>query len=90
MKPFLRSVFNVKFCCFLRLRSSKNNSNGGHLRCLSGSARAGESGDDAGLDRTLLIAAQATSAQLELRVYVLWLAQDTSERLLEGEGSHLV
>ena len=57
----------------------ENNSNGGHLRCLSGSARAGESSDDAGLDRTLLIAARATSAELELRVYVLWLAQETSE-----------
>ena len=54
--------------------------NGGHLRCLSGSARAGESSDDAGLDRTLLIAARATSAELELRVYVLWLAQETSEK----------
>ena len=52
----------------------------GHLRCLSGSARAGESSDDAGLDRTLLIAARATSAELELRVYVLWLAQETSEK----------
>ena len=53
---------------------------GGHLRCLSGSARAGESSDDAGLDRTLLIAARATSAELELGVYVLWLAQETSEK----------
>ena len=60
--------------------ASKNNSNGGHLRCLSGSARAGESSDDAGLDRTLLIAARATSAELELREYVLWLAQETSEK----------
>ena len=30
------------------------------LRCLSGSVRAGESRDDAGLDRTLLIVARAT------------------------------
>ena len=52
----------------------------GHLRCLSGSARAGESSDDAGLDRTLLIAARATSAELGLRIYVLWLAQETSEK----------
>ena len=36
----------------------------------------GESSDDAGLDRTLLIAARATSAELELRVHVLWLAQE--------------
>ena len=72
-------MFNVEFRCFLRLRSSKNNSNGGHLRCLSGSVRAGESRDDAGLDRTLLIVAQATSAELELSVYVLGLAQETSE-----------
>ena len=79
-KPFLRSVFNVEFRCFLRLRPSKNNSNGGHLRCLSGSVRAGESRDDAGLDRTLLIVARATSAELESRVYVLGLAQETSEK----------
>ena len=79
-KPFLRSVFNVEFRCFLRLRPSKNNSNGGHLRCLSGSVRAGESRDDAGLDRTLLIVARATSAGLESRVYVLGLAQETSEK----------
>ena len=52
----------------------------GQLRCISGSARAGESSDDAGLDRTLLIAARATSAELELREYVLWLAQETSEK----------
>ena len=58
----------------------ENSSNGGHLRCLSGSARAGESSDDAGLDRTLLIAARATSAELQLREYVLWLAQETSEK----------
>ena len=73
-------MLNVEFRCFLRLRPSKNNSNGGHLRCLSGSARAGESSDDAGLYRTLLIAARATSAELGLRVYVLWLAQETSEK----------
>ena len=73
-------MFNVEFRCFLRLRSSKNNSNGGHLRCLSGSVRAGESRDDAGLDRTLLIVARATSAELESRVYVLGLAQETSEK----------
>ena len=58
----------------------ENNSNGGHLRCLSGSVRAGESRDDAGLDRTLLIVARATSAELESRVYVLGLAQETSEK----------
>ena len=58
----------------------ENNSNGGHLRCLSGSVRAGESRDDAGLDRTLLIVAWATSAELELSVYVLGLAQETSEK----------
>ena len=49
-------------------------------RCLSGSVCAGESRDDAGLDRTLLIVARATSAELESRVYVLVLAQETSEK----------
>ena len=58
----------------------ENNSNGGHLRCLSGSVRADESRDDAGLDRTLLIVARATSAELESRVCVLGLAQETSEK----------
>ena len=58
----------------------ENNSNGGHLRCLSGSVHASESCDDAGLDRTLLIVAWATSAELESRVHVLGLAQETSEK----------
>ena len=40
--------------------------NGGHLRCLSGLVRAGESHDDEDPGRTLLIAARATSAELEL------------------------
>ena len=73
-RRFLWSVLNGYGCV-------ENNSNGGHLRCLSGSVRAGESRDDAGLDRTLLIVARATSAELESRVYVLGLAQETSETL---------
>ena len=36
--------------------------------------------DDAGLDRILLIAARATSAELELSVHLLCLAQETSEK----------
>ena len=75
-RRFLWSVLNG----FVDEGCVENNSNGGHLRCLSGSVRAGESSDDAGLDRTLLIAARATSAELESRVYVLWLAQETSEK----------
>ena len=73
-------MFNIKFCCFLRLCSSKNNLNGGHLRCLSGSVCASESHDDTGLDWTLLIVVQATSAELELSVYVLGLTQEMSEK----------
>ena len=73
-------MLNVEFRCFLRLRPSKNNSNGGHLRCLSGSVRASESSDGAGLDWTLLIVAKATSTELELHVYVLSLMQEMSEK----------
>ena len=47
---------------------------------LSGLVCAGGFDDDAGLDRTLLIAARATNAELELSAYVLWLAQETSEK----------
>ena len=42
---------------------------------------AGGSDDDAGLDLILLIAARATSAELESSVYLLWLVQETSETL---------
>ena len=48
------------------------------LRWLSGLVRAGGSDDDAGLDWILLITARATIAELELSVYLLWLAQETS------------
>ena len=47
---------------------------------LAGSVRAGESRDDAGLDRVLLIAARVTSAELELGEHVLWLAQEASQK----------
>ena len=36
--------------------------------------------DDADIDRVLLIAALATSAELESSVHLLWLAQETSEK----------
>ena len=49
------------------------------LRCISGLVRTGKSDDDAGIDRVLLIAALATSAELESSVHLLWLAQETSE-----------
>ena len=58
----------------------KNHSDGGHLQCLSGSVHTGESSDGTGLDWTLLIAAQATSTELELCVYVLSLMQEMSEK----------
>ena len=55
----------------------ENNSNGGHLRCISGLARTGKSDDDADIDRVLPIAARATSDQLESSVHLLWLTQET-------------
>ena len=58
----------------------ENNSNGGHLRCISDLVRTGKSGDDAAIDRILLIAALTTSAELESSVSLLWLAQETSEK----------
>ena len=50
------------------------------LRCISGLVRTGKSDDDADLDWALLIAARATSDQLESSVHLLWLAQETSEK----------
>ena len=49
----------------------ENNSNAGHLRCISGLVRTGKSKDDADLDWALLIAARATSAELESSVHLL-------------------
>ena len=63
---------------FCDLRRVEKNSNGGHLRCLSGLVRTGGSHDDTGIDRVLLIAALATGDELESSVYPLWLAQETS------------
>ena len=40
----------------------------------------GESRDDEYLDRISLIAARATSAELESSIYLLWLAQETLEK----------
>ena len=65
---------------FFDLGRVENNSNGGHLRCISGLARTGKSDDDADIDRVLPIAARATSDQLESSVHLLWLAQETSEK----------
>ena len=63
--------------------------NGGHLQWLSGLVRASGSDDDAGLNRILLIAAWATSAELESSVYLLWLVQETSETKKEyWEDNH--
>ena len=64
---------------FFDLGRVENNSNAGHLRCISGLVRTGKSDDDKDLDWILLIAARATSAELESSVHLLWLAQETSE-----------
>ena len=65
---------------FFDLGRVENNSNAGHLRCISGLVRTGKSDDDKDLDWILLIAARATSAELELSVHLLCLAQETSEK----------
>ena len=65
---------------FFGLGCVENNSNAGHLRCISGLVRTGKSDDDKDLDWILLIAARATSAELELSVHLLCLAQETSEK----------
>ena len=62
---------------FGNVRRVENNSNGGHLRCLSGLVGTGGSDDDTNLDRILLIAALATSDELESSVHLLWLAPET-------------
>ena len=56
------------------------------LRCISGLVRTRKSDDDADIDRVLLIAALATSAELEFEssVHLLWLAQETSEKNIGG------
>ena len=48
--------------------------------CISGLVRTGKSNDDADLAWALLIAARATSDQLESSVHLLGLAQETSEK----------
>ena len=64
-------------CCglcqklFFNLGCVKNNSNAGHLQCISGLVHTGKSDDDKDLDWILRIAAQATSAELELSVHLL-------------------
>ena len=65
---------------FFDLGRVENNSNGGHLRCISDLVRTGKSDDDADIDRILLIAALTTSAERESSVSLLWLAQETSEK----------
>ena len=45
----------------------------------------GKSDEDADLDWALLIAAQATSAELESSVHLLWPAQETSPKKLVQE-----
>ena len=65
---------------FCDLHRVEKNSNGGHLRCLFGLVRASESHDDTDIDRVLLIAALGTGDELESSVYLLWLAQETSEK----------
>ena len=75
----------VGFCgscwmLFCDLRRVEKNSNGGHLRCLSGLVRTGGSHDDTDIDLALLIAALATGDELESSVYPLWFAQETSEK----------
>ena len=65
---------------FFDLGRVENNSNAGHLRCISGLVRTGKSDDDKDLDWILLIAARATSDQLESSVHLLWLTQETSEK----------
>ena len=73
----------VGFCgscwmLFFDLGCVEKNSNGGHLRCLSGLVRTSGSHNDTGIDRVLLITALLTSDELESSVYLLWLAQETS------------
>ena len=53
------------------------------LRCISGLVRTGKSGDDADIDPVLLIAALATGGELESSVHLLWLAQETSRRVVD-------
>ena len=65
---------------FFDLGRVENNSNAGHLRCISGLVRTGKSDDDKDLDWILRIAARATSAELESSVHLLWLTQETSEK----------
>ena len=66
----------IEFCgscwvLFLDLGRVENNSNAGHLRCISGLVRTGKSDDDKDLDWILLITARATSAELESSVHLL-------------------
>ena len=65
---------------FFDLGRVEKNSNGGHLRCLSGLVRTGGSHDDTDIDRALLIAALATGGELESSIHLLWLTQETSEK----------
>ena len=66
----------VGFCglcrkLFFDLGRVENNSNAGHLRCISGLVRTRKSDDDKDLDWILLIMVRATSDQLELSVHLL-------------------
>ena len=75
----------VGFCglcwkLFFDLGCVKNNSNAGHLRCISGLVRTGKSDNDKDPDWILLITVWATSDQLELSVHLLCLTQETSEK----------
>ena len=60
---------------FFDLGRVENNLNGGHLWCISGLACTSKSDNDTDIDQVLLIAAWATSDQLELSMNLLWLTQ---------------
>ena len=56
----------------------------GILCWLAGLVHTSGSDDGAGLNQILLIVAQATSTELELSVYLLWLVQETQFKLSTG------
>ena len=64
---------------FFDLGRVENNSNGGHLRCISDLVRTGKSDDDADIDRVLLIAALATGDELESSLSAVARAGDVGE-----------
>ena len=66
-RRFLWFVLDVVFRPWLRRKELEWRA----LRCISGLVRTGKSDDDKDLDWILLIAARATSAELESSVHLL-------------------